>query len=400
MDRFVADNYKTPVICDRDKNSELILAGVFFLNGSSDEQPEYNGINHLIEHMVFKGTKKYSARDISFKVESLGGYLNAYTTKEYTCFYIKMLKENFKKLVDILSSICFEAVFNENEFEREKDVISAEISSIRDNPQEYLSEISESCIFKNQGYRLPIAGTIDSVKGIELNFFTKYYAEKFGSYGYFGALSGNFEDDELEYFVSKMPYAPFEEKFFKKEDIIIVKREFEIEYEQSYLSYYLNLDSIFSEQKYAYYLISYMLCESMSSRLFQRMREELGLCYNISSDVTLYRIGGYLSIDAEVNKSNVSKFDKYLLKELEILYKKGFRKKEMMSARNQILLNIKYGFEGALNRFEINAKQFMNDKRLTTPSEIEKKVLQYSLDELNHIFKKIYEQGIGICKTK
>lgn len=399
MDRFVYREYPVPVICDRDKNSELIVVGIVFLNGSSDENILNNGITHLIEHMVFKGTKKYSAKDISFKVESLGGYINAFTTKEYTCFYIKMIKNNFNKLVDIFFEVCFSAVFNEEEFYKEKDVVSSEIVSIKDNPQEYFSEISESYLYSNPGYCLPIAGNLETLQNIKFKTLIDYWKEYFGKYGYFGVISGNFDDKKLNLIASKLPEKQFVTKKYTKENIKIFEKEFDLKYEQTYLSYFLNLEDINSKDKYAYYLISYMLCESMSSRLFQRLREDLGLCYNINSDVTLYKIGGYLSIDAEIDSRKYEKFNKNLISELDMIYKKGFREKEYRAAKNQILLSLSSNYESLLNRFELNIKQFISENRLITPGEIELKIQNYSLQDLNFIYKKIYDYGITKCKT-
>lgn len=399
MDRFIYNEYPIPVICDRDKNSELIIVGVVFLNGSSDENTLNNGITHLIEHMVFKGTKKYSAKDISFKVESLGGYINAFTTKEYTCFYIKMIKNNFNKLVDIFLDVCFNADFNEEEFFKEKDVISSEIVSIKDNPQEYFSEISESYLFSNAGYCLPIAGSLETLENIKFDTLIGYWNEYFGKYGYFGVISGNFDDKKLNFLASRIPEKQFVTKKYTKEKIKIFEKEFDLKYEQTYLSYFLNLQDVCSKDKYAYHLINHMLCESMSSRLFQKLREDLGLCYNINSDVTLYKIGGYLSIDAEIDCRKYEKFNKNLVKELDMIYKKGFKEKELKAAKNQIFLSLRSGYESLSNRFEINIKQFINESSLITPSEIEMKIQNYSLEDLNFIYKKIYDYGITKCRT-
>lgn len=397
MNRFIEKRDFGSIICDRNENSNLIYLAVVFLNGSSLEDRAINGITHLIEHMLFKGTKSYSQKQLSFQIESLGGYANAYTTKDFTCFYIKMIKDNFNKLSYILSEICFYPEFDKEEFLKEKDVIISEINAINDDPEDYIFELAEENILKGSTYSMPIAGSIKTLENIDFDTMVNYYNSHFKENGYFAAISGNFFSEDLEYLDKIFPKSkPINRKSidfsFSKID-----KDFNLKYNQKYLSYFFPIDDNNLQDIYAFFLISCMLSEMMSSRLFQKLREDLGLCYNISSDVTRYLSGGYLSIYAETKKSKKDKFDKCLRDELLNIAAQGFSNSELIAAKNQLLLNIRSTFESMSSRFEMNIRQNIFENRLVEKYEIEEKILSYDIDYINSIYNKMLNKGISKC---
>lgn len=397
MNRFIDKRVFGSIICDRNEKSNIIHLAIVFLNGSSLENKSINGVTHLIEHMLFKGTKTFSQKELALQIESLGGYANAYTTKDFSCFFIKMIKDNFKKLSSILSEICFYPKFNEKEFLKEKDVIISEINSIKDDPEEHLLEIAEKSIFKDSSYGMPITGTVETLGKIDFQTMTRYYNTNYKEKEYFVAISGNFTEEDLEHLDKILPKYPNivrknEELSFHKID-----KDFNLNYEQKYLSYFFPLENKAFKDIYAYFLISCMLSEMMSSRLFQRLREDLGLCYNISSDITCYIPGGYLSIFAVTEKSKKAEFDKYLREELLNIATYGFESNEIVAAKNQLLLNIRSTFESVSGRFEMSIRQYIFKSRLVDKNEIEEKILSYNIDYINSIFNKMLSDGFSKC---
>lgn len=398
MKRYIINHDKFPVVCDRLPESSLIYLGVVFKSGSFSENVHNNGVTHFIEHMLFKGTEKYSQKEISYIVEENGGYINAFTTKDYTCFYIKMLREKFAVLSEVLLQVCFHPIFSNEEFIKEKDVVKSEILSVRDNPWEYMVELCEAELLKGSGYALPIEGTETSIKNMTFETVKDHYKNSFLKSNIAGFISGGFEKEYLDIFTDSVPirtFNPEENHFF---DIGHKNLNFKEDFEQGYISLYFDCGKMLFTNKYAYFLISYMIAGISSGRLFQKLREELGLCYNVDSEITLYRTSGYLSVNAEVDAGKISEFEEKMLAELEEIFKKGFTEREFIIAKNQFLLNLISSFESLNGRFEMNVKQFINFNRLSEKDDIVKNVDRYTLGDINDIYKNMYIKGVSICK--
>lgn len=398
MKRDITNISNFPVVCDRLPESSLIYLGIVFNSGSFAEDTYNNGVTHFIEHMLFKGTQKYSQKDISYIVEENGGYINAFTTKDYTCFYIKMLKEKFTILSDVLLQVCFNPSFSREELLKEKDVIKSEILSVRDNPWEYMMELSEAELLNDSGYALPIEGTAESIENLNFDKMKDYYYNHFLKSNVVGFISGGFEKEHLDFFINSIPLRSYKPTVGYFSDIRHKNLDFKEDFEQGYISAYFSCGECLFADKYAYFLISYMIAGISSGRLFQKLREELGLCYNVDSEVTLYKNAGYLCVNGEVASSKIAEFEERMLFELSELYKNGFTEREFLIAKNQFLLNLISSFESLNGRFEMNIKQFINYGKLSEKEQIIKKIDEYSPKVVNDIYRKIYEKGVSVCR--
>ena len=398
MKRYITNIENFPVVCDRLPESSLIYLGIVFSTGSFYEEPHINGVTHFIEHMLFKGSQRYSQKDISYIVEENGGYINAFTTKDYTCFYIKMLKEKFTILSDVLLQVCFNPSFSKEEFLKEKDVIKSEILSVRDNPWEYMMELSEAELLRDSGYALPIEGTAESIENLTFDKMKDYYYHSFLGSNVVGFISGGFEKKDVDFFINSVPIRSYNHGDFNFYDIVHKNLEFKEDFEQGYISVYFSCGEYLLTDRYACFLISYMIAGISSGRLFQKLREELGLCYNIDSEVTLYKNGGYLSVNGEVASDKILEFEGKILLELREIYRVGFTEREFLIAKNQFLLNLISSFESLNGRFDLSVKQFINYGKLSDKWEIMRKIDEYSLQRLNDIYKEIYQKGFSVCK--
>ena len=275
--------------------------GVWISGGSRDESPPENGIAHFIEHMLFKGTARRRAIDISREIESVGGTINAYTDREYIFFYAKVLTKDFPLVADLLSDIYMNSLFDGQELDREKNVILQEILMVEDSPEDLLHDFFHASYWGGHPLGLPIQGTSGNVAAFTRERVTEYFRDRFWRRGVIVSVVGNVPHervvDELqkvmgafrlgERHVPRAAPAPQCGVFLRRRPI-----------EQIHLCLGAPGVSRGSEWKYAAHVLNAILGGSMSSRLFQEIREKRGLAYSVFSSLSSYADTGILKICA------------------------------------------------------------------------------------------------------
>lgn len=275
--------------------------GVWISGGSRDESPPENGIAHFIEHMLFKGTARRRAIDISREIESVGGTINAYTDREYIFFYAKVLTKDFPLVADLLSDIYMNSLFDGQELDREKDVILQEILMVEDSPEDLLHDFFHASYWGGHPLGLPIQGTSGNVIAFTRERVTEYFRDRFWRRGVIVSVVGNVPHeqvvDELQKVMGGFPLrerhvpgpapAPQSGVFLRGRPI-----------EQIHLCLGAPGVSRASEWKYAAHVLNAILGGSMSSRLFQEVREKRGLAYSVFSSLSSYADTGILKICA------------------------------------------------------------------------------------------------------
>ncbi|AEA34618.1 M16 family metallopeptidase [Hippea maritima] len=317
------------------KDTKSASVGIFVPAGSAFESEKERGLAHFIEHMLFKGTKKRTYKDIAADIDKLGGVINAFTSTEYTGFYVKVLKDYIPKAFDVLADIITDSVIDENELEKEKGVIIEEINMTNDNPDDAVYEaFLENAIPTSFGK--PILGTKEHIIAYTredlLKFLGKFYKPEEMIVSAVGGGVDEFDFDVgkefffNEYFQSK---PKTELRFEFKSGIDVIERDIA----QTNVVMGCELFSVYDDRKYAASLLNSSFGATMSSRLFQSIREEKSLCYSIYSSVKLYSKGGMFLIFAATSNDRVQHLIDGIRLEIEKLKKYGLTKEELENAK-------------------------------------------------------------------
>lgn len=281
--------------------------GVWVLAGVRNETPEINGISHFIEHIVFKGSEKRTGFQIAEGMDEIGAHVNAYTTKEYTFFYTKALDYQILKAADILFDMIRNPRLDEKDIETEKGVVIEEINMCEDDPGDVVYEVNETSLFEGTSLQYQILGEKETVSNLKKEDITEYMHNNYCADKTVVGISGNFDEEEMlqkvkEYF-SDMPEKSKSDGYFEvpfKKDIVLKT----MQTEQTHLMMCFNGVGIQHEDLYALQVCMFILGTGTSSMLYQRIREDLGLCYSIDSWLGRYRGGGYIAISVSLSPAS------------------------------------------------------------------------------------------------
>jgi len=331
-------------------------------SGSRSETSEINGVHHLIEHMQFKGTEKYDLKMIAQISDRLGGSFNAYTGKEITQFYLKVIDEKIKTAFDLISEVVLKPTFPDDEFFKEKNIVLQEIKEAEDNPDTFAFEIFYKNVFENNALGFPISGLEDQVSLFDRDKVFLYYRKKYLPENLILAATGNI-DHYTFVEMAKQYFDGFGKKLpsgfsFKKPDFNF----------RTYIKKNQSLNQVYviigfqgiakgSPLRYKFLLLNEILGSGMSSRLFQKIREEKGLAYTISSFLDGYKDSGIHIIYSIIEPA---KIDEYLLAvrgEILNLKKKGINRDELERAKDHLKSSIILGLENNVAKMRFNVNQ-------------------------------------------
>src|SRR3954454_2788450 len=290
------------VITEQMQHIRSASIGIWLETGSRDEAPEWNGISHFIEHMVFKGTKHRTAEEIARQVDSIGGNMDAFTAKECICFNVKILDEHLPIAMDILSDLVLNPVFAAKDIVRERGVILEEIKMDEDSPDYLVHEIFTQNFWKDHPLGKPILGTKETVRRFEQQTLFDYYGSFFYPGNMLISAAGSLNHDQFVDLVrQKFELLKPKQNGFKQIapqtfSKIVTRNKKSLEQVQICMG--VPALQIADERRYAAYVLNTLLGGGMSSRLFQNIRENQGLCYAIYSDLNSYRDTGCLSVCA------------------------------------------------------------------------------------------------------
>ena len=328
------------VVTEKISHVRSASVGIWVDVGSRDEDPSINGITHFIEHMVFKGTKKRSFREISRSIESVGGYMNAFTSKEHTCFYARVLDEHTRLALDVLSDLTLNAVFPEKELEKEKGVVIEELRNAEDDPDDIIHDYFEKSLYGSHPMGFPVIGTEGNLRAFNRNNLLAYRKKHFVADRMVIAAAGNLEHDELvDLAGSLFPSGnrKSERRVRKKpQGRIGQKVEVERPIQQAHVCMGTVALSIRSKQRYPLMVLNSLLGDGMSSRLFQNIRERYGFAYNVYSFVSLQSDTGSFGVYVGTDKSHVDASMELVVKELDGLKKKPVSAAELRRTKDQL----------------------------------------------------------------
>lgn len=342
--------------------------------GSVNENDKTNGLSHFIEHMNFKGTNEMTAFEISNALETYGANFNAYTGADVTCYYAQTLSENLEDAFRVFSSAVFNSIYNSAELEKEKGVILEEINMSLDSPEDVCYDLSALSYFGSNGYGRTILGTSENVKSFTksdiLEYLNKYYVAK----NVCITFAGNVDIDTAVRLVNTyvVPYISFNEKAKEEErNLINLKQNLSTQkdIEQVHFCLTFNSPNYLDSDRVASEIATSILGGGMSSRLFQKVREELGLAYSVYATSTRFKDVGTTSIYAGVNPSSVDSAYSAVLEVISNLKTNGITNEEFIRVKNQIKSSTVFSLERTMSRAQLFSKYYLNTGKLYNVTE-------------------------------
>lgn len=386
------------VVTEYIEHVNSISVGVMVQNGSRNESKDVNGISHFIEHMFFKGTDKRTAKEIVQQIENIGGQINAYTSKETTCYYIKALNTHVDLCLDVLSDMLLNSKFDEEEIEKEQGVVIEEINMSQDNPEDVLDEIHSEAIFGDDSLAYPILGTPDRIKSFNRKKIKDYIKTHYTPYNSVLSICGKFDEKELrklieEYFGewSKNDiYNPKYETITLKHDSKYTEKQIE----QVHINLGLNGLPYADDKAYSLVLLNNIFGGGASSVLFQKVREELGLCYSIYSYIQPYLGVGTLNIYTGLSNKYSDKAISVINKHLYEFASKGISDELLEINKEKIKASYILGLESTSSRMFANAKCFLLQNKIKTQEDVINRINQIDKNDINYVLERCFKPGI------
>jgi predicted Zn-dependent peptidase len=372
-----------------------VSVGVWLKRGSRHEPIEQGGIAHFVEHMLFKGTATRSAEDIAQQVDSLGGHLDAFTSKEYAGYYIKVLDEHLPTALDVLSDLVLHPAFRPDDVEREKKVILEEIKMVEDTPDDLVHELFTQSFWDGHPLGRPILGLPDTVNGLTSDVLRSYFNRTYTAGHLVIVAVGNVTHEGMRDLVmptfGALPAS--DEHVVEEPPAVMPRAQVRVkELEQSHVclgtsSYPQNHD-----HRYAAYVLNTMLGGSMSSRLFQNVRERRGLAYAVFSNLAAYRDTGSLTIYAGCADSAVRELVTVVVEELRGM-KVAPPDAELRRAKDHLKGSLMLSLESTSSRMSNLARQEMYFDRQFGLDETIQRSERVTADDVGHVARDLFACG-------
>jgi len=340
------------VISQRIPHSCSVTIGIWVVGGSRQEQTSFSGVSHFIEHLLFKGTGKRSSIEIAREIDSMGGFMNAFTGREFVCYYVKVLAEFFPKALDLLTDIFLNSRFPEDEIENERKVILQEIRMLEDNPDDQLQDLFHRNFWGDHPLGMPIIGSAESVQSMSREFLATYKKENYRSGDIVISAAGLLEHNHLvELLASYFDALPEGSSRTHAPLPLYTKKQSNVERDLEQLLFALGTKGIPQNHpgRYDALILNTILGGSMSSRLFQEVREKEGLAYSIYSYLESHSDNGAFVVSGGTTSEKFAKVMEIVLRELQRLKNEPLSEEMLASAREQLKGNILLSLESSDN---------------------------------------------------
>jgi len=346
------------VISEEMTDSESTCIGLWVNTGSRYETADIGGVSHFIEHMLFKGTSSRTAHDISREIESVGGVLNAFTGREYTCFYAKVLNKDVSRAVSILSDMFRNSRFSTREMKKEKMVVGQEIKMVQDTPDDLIHDVFAERFFNGHPLGRSILGTSETLNAITRRSLLKYFDCHYRTTGVFVATAGGVSHNKITKLLKKT-FDPLRGDFDDPERPVLAEgpsvKLVEKDLEQAHLCLGVPVVPQAHPHRFRLYLLNTILGSGMSSRLFQKIREKRGLVYSVYSYLNLYHDAGAMVVYAGTTGENFKKVIELVMKEFAAI-SKNITDDELREAKSHLKGSLLLGLEGSESRMAKLAK--------------------------------------------
>jgi predicted Zn-dependent peptidase len=383
------------VITERMPHVRSVSVGIWIGTGSREESDHETGISHFVEHMVFKGTKNRSAEQIARSVDSIGGGLDAFTSKELVSYNVKVLDEHLPTAFDVIADLTLNPLFKPGDIEKEKGVILEELKMEVDNPEYLIHEIFASNFWKGHPLGRPILGTKQTIRSFDRNTVDRYYKSCYVPSNILVTAAGSLDHNRLVNLVGDQfsdlkprkptkrtkppePHAPL---VFKNKDSL----------EQVHVYVGVPSIEIAHEARFACFILNAILGGGMSSRLFQNIRERQGLAYTVYSELTMYRDAGCMLVYAGTSQRNAGKVVDSIVKELRKLADERVTEDEMRRSKDHLKGSYVLGLESTSSRMANLARQELYFNRFFSLDEMLERVENVTADEVQALAQQFFD---------
>ncbi len=397
--KSVLDN-GTTVLIDRMQDVRSFALGFFVAAGSGDEPPAKQGISHFLEHVLFKRTRRRSTVRIAREIDRLGGDVDAFTTKEYTGFYVHTLDSRFSEALDLMGDLVLSPAFDSVDIEVERGVILEELGEANDNPDDLVHEMFVRSFWRSHPLGAPILGSAETVQGIGLADLYRYYRSKYRPDNLIVSVAGHVRVREC--------LAEIEQLFRRRasrsvsdtarerraarprghQDLLLKSRR---GLGQAHLCLGVEGPSQSSDRRFAAHLLDIVLGGGMSSRLFQEVREKRGLAYSIASSLNSFRLGGYETIYAACAPKNLARLLEVTLRELKRLKREGVRPRELLWAKENLKGNMMLALESTVSRMSMQARQEFYFGRVSAAEEMIARVEAVTAEDVAEEAERLFD---------
>ena len=359
-------NCGTTVIMEKSERVQSAALGIWVRAGASDEWDEVSGVSHFIEHMMFKGTKNRTAKQIAEDVDKLGGVFNAFTGKEATCYYIKTLSSNICRGAEILLDMLTGSKFDQEEMDRERQVICEEIKMVKDTPDDDVYDTISELVAGGNPLGRSILGTPESLAGIDRSRLVDYRDQMYARDSIVVAVAGNFDEEAIEAIFEDRLTSLRDKKPKKEIQLKPYQQSFNVkvrDIEQTHICLATPGIALDDPRYYAFVLLNSIFGGSMSSRLFQNIREQKGLAYSVCSMNLFSSYWGFFSIYAGVSPEKAEEALDAIHYELDTLRESGVTEEELAMAKEQMKSSYIFGLESVNSRmFSIGKNKLLLDR--------------------------------------
>ncbi|MCH5586261.1 insulinase family protein [Shimazuella sp. AN120528] len=388
------------IVAEQIPHVRSIALGIWIGAGSERESSSINGISHFMEHMLFKGTTTRTAKQIAEGFDQFGGQVNAFTSKEVTCYYAKVLDQHFEMSLDLLADMFFHSTFDEQEMEKEKKVVLEEIAMVEDTPDDLIHDLLSEISFSTHPLGNPVIGTKENVSSFTRDQLIAYREQYYNPHNVVIALAGNLPDDFIlqveKYFSHHRGESVASDSSFPAFTPQVIAKQKTTE--QSHLCIGFQGLSVKDAQIYPLILLNNILGGNMSSRLFQEVREARGLAYSVYSYHSSHRHNGLFAIYAGTKHGQEQEVCNVIADVLHQVTVQGVLEEELRKAQEQLKGSMMLGLESTNNRMSrLGRNELLLEKHLTL-DEIIAQVEQVTLDSVNKLANKIFhsEKSLAI----
>lgn len=398
IQRHTCDN-GLRIVTERIPSVRSVALGIWVGTGSKYENERNNGISHFLEHMFFKGTQTRTAKEIAETFDEIGGNVNAFTSKEYTCYYARVLDQHAPIALDVLTDMYFHSVFDANELEKEKNVVIEEISMYEDTPDDLVHDLISRASYSNHPLGYSILGTEDVLRSLKRDDLISYIEERYLPTNTVITVAGNFEDSLIEEIkrrfsafqrqanVANLTTPPFAANVIAQHKAT----------EQAHLCISLPGFQVGHEDVYSLILLNNVLGGSMSSRLFQEIREERGLAYSVYSYHSSYKEAGTFTVYTGTASEHVGQVFDIVSHVLRDVADKGITDKELNKGKEQLKGSLMLSLESTNSRMSRLGKNELLLGRHLSLDEIIAKIDRVSHESVLSVAQQLFRSKLALA---
>ncbi|ABZ84858.1 peptidase, m16 family [Heliomicrobium modesticaldum Ice1] len=370
-----------------------VALGIWVATGSRDEEPALTGVSHFIEHMLFKGTDKRTAKDLAEVLEAVGGQLNAFTSKEYTCYHAKVLDDHFDLALDVLADMFFHSRFEWEDIERERRVILEEIKMYEDSPDELVHDLLADAMWPFSPLGRSILGTVESIQAMQREGLLSHFQSEYSADRTVIAIAGSIDPDKaLEKVKAYFSVMDASKQTYRRSRPDLLHKSVFLHKDVEQVQICLGTQGLPQEHRdiYAMHVLNNVIGGGTSSRLFQEIRENRGLAYSVYSFHSAFSDSGMFGLYAGTSPDFAEEVLEISLREMARIREEGICPEELRRTQEQIKGSLYLGLESVNSRMTRLGKSEICYNRFVSPEEVIDRVYAVTLDDVTKVARDLW----------